>query len=702
MNHPNSLPLAAALSLAVTTARGAEPLTLPEITVTASPTTDVGYVPTHSTTATKTDTPLIETPQSISVITRDRLAAQDADNLGQALRYTAGVTGEAFGVDDRGYDFAQIRGFDATTYRDGLPVKNLGFAGFDFRTYAAERIEILRGPASVLYGQGAPGGLVNYVSKRPLAEPFRELVLEAGSFDRYDGKFDLSGPLDRRNTLSYRLTGLGSTGDHQVNFIEDDRLFVAPGLTWTPSTDTTFTVLGYYQRDDLGGASNSFLPASGTVFSSPNGRIPPSRFTGEPSFDSIDRAQFAIGYLFEHRWNDTWTFRQNLRYEEVDVDFEELFGLGLDPGDPTQRFLLRDTFAAFADARPLTIDNHAQAQFATGPLSHTLLFGVDYQHVDFQERIGEGLAPAIDIFNPVYGASFTLPPPLIQDTDQKQQQIGLYFQDQIKLYDKLVLVLGGRHDSAETETDDRLANVKTEQDDREFTGRAGLVYLSEIGLAPYFSYAESFLPTLGTNASSEPFKPETGRQYEVGVKYQLPDTNAFVTLAAFDLRRQNVLATDPGNPNDQVQTGEVRSRGIEVEGVASFDFGLDVIAAYTYLDVDILENSGVNEGNRPDGVAKQRASLWADYTLPGGALAGLGLGMGVRYVGSTFGDQANSFKVDDYTLVDAAMHYDWGKLRFAVNAQNLFDDEHIERCFSDAGCFYGQVRKVTASIRYRW
>lgn len=503
-----------------------------------------GYRATHSATATKTDTPLIETPQSISILTRDRLEAQDADTLGQALRYTAGATGESYGFDDRGYEFVQIRGFDATTFRDGLPVKNLNYSGFDFRTYAAERIEILRGPASVLYGQSTPGGLVNYVTKRPLTESLGELVMEVGSFNRFDGKFDLTGPLDNNKTLSYRLTGLGSIGDHQVNFIDDDRLFVAPALTWAPSADTTFTLLGYYQRDRLGGASNSFLPASGTVFSNPNGRIPPSRFTGEPSFDRIDRDQFSISYLLEHRLNHSWTLRQKVRYEEIDVDFEGLFGLGLDPGDPTQRMLTRGTFAAYSKARPFTLDTHAQTQFTTGPLSHTLLFGLDYQRVDFQERAGFGAAPAIDIFKPVYGASLTLPLPLYQDTDQEQQQIGLYLQDQIKLYDKLVLVLGGRYDWAETETDDQLFNTKTTQDDEEFTGRAGLVYLSDVGLAPYFSYSESFLPTLGTNVFSEPFKPETGRQYEVGVKYQPLETNSFVTLAAFDLRRQNVRATD--------------------------------------------------------------------------------------------------------------------------------------------------------------
>lgn len=259
--------------------------------------------------------------------------------------------------------------------------------------------------------------------------------------------------------------------------------------------------------------------------------------------------------------------------------------------------------------------------------------------------------------------------------------------------------LGGRYDWVSSDREERIFDARDDQNDRDFTGRTGLVYLADNGLAPYLSYAESFLPVVGAPApGAAPFKPETGRQYEIGVKYQPPEFNAFVTLAAFDLRRQNVLSS---NGLFDEQTGEQRSRGIELEGVASLDSGLDLIAAYTYLDIEITENNGVNEGNTPDGRAEHRASLLADYTIKGGRLAGLGFSAGVRYLGETFGDEANSFKVDDVTLVDASIHYNWQHFRFGVSAQNLFDEEYIERCFDDTGCFYGAVQEITATVRYR-
>lgn len=681
-----------------------EGVTLPEVVVEEEPEAEQeGYVVEKSKSGTKTDTPLIEVPQSISVITQDRLEAFDADNLGQALRYSVGVTGESFGVDDRGYDGAVIRGFSVENYRDGLRVRSPNFASFDFRTYAADRIELLRGPSAVLYGQSSTGGLVNFVSKLPLSAPFYEVELEAGSFDRFDGKFDFSGPIPGTETLFYRLTALGSTGDNEVDFIEDDRFFIAPALTWAPTSNTTLTLLNYTQIDDLGGASNSFLPASGTVFDNPNGTIPASRFTGEPDFDSIERKQFSAGYLFEHRFDNRSIFRQNARYEYTDVDFEELFGTGLDPNDPAQRLLTRGIFTAFAEARSFAIDSHVQAGLATGPLNHTFLLGVDYQRLNQDEALGFDAGPSIDIFDPVYGRNpFDTTPALFQDIDQKQQQIGFYIQDQIRLFDGLIVVLGGRYDRADTETDDLLADTETDQDDGEFTGKAGLVYVFDFGLAPYASYSESFEPTIGVDFFGEPFKPETGRQYEAGVKYQPFETNVSAILSLYDIRRQNLTATDPGNPNNQVQTGEVRSRGFEAEAIGNFLFGLDLIAAYTCNDLEITENSGVNEGNTPDGSPKHRASLWADYTILFGVLNGLGFGAGVRYVGETFGDEANSFEVPDYTLADAAIHYDWRGFGFAVNVQNVFDDEHIERCFDLTGCFYGAVREVTASVRYRW
>ncbi|MGH8503091.1 MAG: TonB-dependent siderophore receptor [Gammaproteobacteria bacterium] len=664
---------------------------------------DFGYAVERSASGTKTDTPLIETPQSISVITRDRIEAQNADDLGEVLRYTPGVQGEPFGFEPR-LTFLRIRGLDATTtglYRDGLQLRNPNFvAGYNLEPDGAERIEVPRGPASVLYGASNAGGLVNYISKRPTAEPFREIGLELGSFDQIEGKFDLSGPVDEEGAFSYRLTGLARDSDTQVDFIRNDRLFLAPAFTWRPSNDTSLTFLGQFQQDDT--RNSQAIPAAGSLLPNPNGEIPVETFTGEPGVDRYDRTEYSAGYLFEHRASDALSFRQNARYYTVDLDdvsvFNDAFGQDL-------RTVGRSLFENFGELDGVAVDNQAQLEFASGPLDHSLLVGADYQHIEAASVQNFGAAPPIDIFNPVYGAPFAAPATPFTNSDQTQDQIGLYAQDQIRLQDRWVFQLGGRYDWADDEVQNRLDDTETEQSDNEFSGRAGVVYLSDVGLAPYFSYAESFLPVAGAAPDGTPFEPETGRQYEVGVKYQPRGVNRFVTVALFDLTRNNFTTTDPATFED-FQTGETRSRGIELEGVASFDFGLDLIATSTFMDVEVEASADPAEiGKRPTQVAEQLTSVWADYAIPLPGLSGLHVGAGVRYLGSSFGDAANAFKIPSETLFDAGLRHDWDNIQLKVHVQNILDEEHIASGFvrgDDNFITFGTARAVTGSIAYRW
>lgn len=660
-----------------------------------------GYVATRSAAGSKTDTPLIETPQSVSVITRDQMAAQGASSLADALRYTPGVTGELYGIDTRGYGL-QFRGFgkasDAKFYRDGLQLKGTAFASFlTLDPYGAERLDTLRGPASVLYGQGEPEGIINYITKRPLETPFYEVEGGIGNFDRYEGKFDISGPVTDDKSLLLRLTGLARTSDTQVDFVGAERFFIAPALTWRPTKDTTLTVNGHYQYDDVGWAIQ-FYPAQGTVEPNPNGTIPTSRFTGEPDFDDYELTQYSAGYLFEHRFNEMFQVRQNFRYAHLDNEQEGVFGSSLQ-GDLRTYDRYGDSGVSELDA--IVVDSQAQADFTTDVLRHTLLGGLDFKRYRYSDLGSSYDVDPIDLFNPVYGSPIVFTGDY-QDTDQKHWQVGLYLQDQIRL-GNWALTLSGRQDWARTRTSDSVNLTSSDQKDHAFSGRAGLVYLFDGGVAPYFSYSESFLPVLGTDAAGAAFDPETGRQYEIGVKYQPPGWNAFVTVAAFELVRDNVLTTDPNNVNEQVQSGERRSRGIELEASASLDFGLDFKGAYALLDTEIANDNEGNEGNTPHGVPTHRLSLWADYTVPDGPLGGLGFGGGMRHIGSTYGDDANTFKVPAVTLFDASVHYDWKKFRFAIKAKNLFDKEYVASCFEAGfGCFYGERRVVVGTVRYRW
>lgn len=681
---------------------------LPEVRVDAGATRGWspvrGYVAEVSATGTKTDTPLMETPQSISVVTRDQMVAQGSQRANQALRYTSGIATEGragFG----GYEIMYSRGFGVDRYVDGMRLQgNSGFVTPQYDIFGLERVEFLRGPASVLYGQGSPAGIVNMVSRRPSATPQHEVYLQAGSRGNLAGGFDSTGPLDADGRWLYRLTTIGRTDNTQVDYTRAERVAIAPALTWRPSDRTSLTFLGLYQRDPRAGLYN-FVPAAGSLQANPTGvRLPRSFYSGDPNFNRIDRTQYAAGYLFEHRFDETWTVRQNLRYLQTEGHLDQVLPLSLAANGRTlNRYVQadRETTGAF------TVDNQVQARIATGPVSHTVLAGLDLQNTRWTQALGQAVGPSLDLLNPVYGMAITRPA-ITTHTRQRQNQLGLYAQDQMRL-GNLSLVLSGRQDWAESKTTNLIRPGNTSQDDQRFTWRAGLIYNFDLGLAPYASYATSFQPIGGTNFGGAPFRPTNGEQYEVGLKYQPPGINSSITVAAYHLTQQNVLTVDAAHPSFSVQTGEVRSRGIEVEGRASLRNGLDLIASYAYVDAEVTRSNGANLGKRPLFIPAHLASVWADYTIPSGQLNGLGFGGGVRYVGPSYGNDANTIRIRDYTLLDALIHYDLGRvdqrmqgMRLAVNATNLLDRSYVSNCTNATNCLYGTGRTVIGSVTYRW
>ncbi len=682
-----------------------------------------GYVAQRSLTATKTDTPLIETPQSISVVTRDEMEARAARTVGDALSYTAGVsTGRTGESSYFGGDGISIRGFggDGTTgvsfneYVDGMRLRGSGYVTAGLDPFLFERVEVIKGPASVLYGQSTPGGIVNMVSKRPTLTPLNQAELQVGNYNRLQGSFDLSGPVDKGGEFLYRLSGLALRTDTQTDFSHRQRTALAPSFTWRPTNDTSLTLLTSYQHDDFAGSPLNFLPTIGTVVKNPYGKLSTSFFAGDPNYNKWDRTTYAGGWLFEHRFNETWTVRQNARYVRNNLDYNGVYQNSLQANLQT---VTRSAFSLVEHSNDLTVDNQVQTNFATGGLYHTALFGIDGQSFAFDTYRGIATAQPLNIWRPVYYQQIPMPV-LYQSNRQTGGQAGLYAQDQIR-YGNTQLLVGIRQDWTGNTVKNRLNGAKTDSSADAFTKRAGLIHVFDAGLAPYVSYAESFEPTTGTDYSGQPFKPSKGRQYEAGVKYQPNGVDAFVTLSAFNLTRTNVLTTDSAHPNYNVQTGEIRSRGIELEGKATLAEGLNLTAAYTFLDAKVTQSNdtvtglyGVRapmKGKTPVAVPRHAASAWVDYTMPRGKLAGLGLGLGVRYVGETYGDPANVTKVPAFTLFDAAVHYDLAGLsdamagwRASVNATNLFDKEYVSACTAVDRCYYGLSRTVMATVRYRW
>jgi iron complex outermembrane receptor protein len=665
-----------------------------------------GYVAGRSSSGTKTNTPIMETPQAVSVIGAEQIRDQKPNKLDEVLRYTAGVRAGTFGADTRN-DWWLIRGFksdDVGLFLDGMQLFYTSYASWKLQTPNMERVEVLRGPSAVLYGGSSPSGIVNVISKMPPAEPIRYVETGVNNFGNAYVGFDVGGPVATQSgngKLFYRVVGQVQNGPTQVNFTPDNNYFIAPSVTWKPDADTTFTVLASASKQDTRGIN--FLPYQGTVTNAPFGKIPTSFFAGDPNVDKFTREQEMLGYQFERNLNDDLTFRQNARFAHVDVTYRGYVGNGW--ADVNTATLNRYNWYAKNTANQADLDNQLEYRFDTGPLKHTMLFGVDlkgYQIDDYQ-LFGGGV-PSISVFNPTYGLSDI---PFAGDPFRNfritQKQAGTYLQDQMKL-GNFTLVLSGRNDWVETTQDKRFTGATVaSRDDSRFSGRAGLIYNFDNGIAPYVSYSTSYNPVIGLNASNQLLLPETGKQAEVGLKVQPKGFDGYFTVSAFDLKRQNALTTDPSNSLLQNQTGEVTSRGIELEAVANVTKELKLIGAFTSYHIFTSRDLDPTlVGKTPTNTPSLLASGWADYTFKEGPLTGFGFGGGVRYVGSSWADTANTLEVPAVVLGDLALHYEWQNWRTALNVINLTDKIYVASCASASSCFYGDRRRITASVSYKW
>lgn len=650
------------------------------------------YVSTGSRTATKSDAPLVETPQSVTVISRDQIELLHWTSLEDTVKYTAGAVGGVFGPDTR-YDWLLVRGFSPVQFIDGLqaPIGSVSNVGTDL--YGYESVEILKGPSAVLYGQTPPGGIVNMTSRRPEPQFSGEIGGQIGNYERGELHGDVTGPLGE--TLSGRFTFLYRDQDNQVDFTNSERLYVAPAVTWDVSRDTSITFLSYYQNDAIDNHSTGFLPAFGTRLPNPVGEVPRDRNIGEPGINFYDREQYGVGYDFGHTFNETFRIEQNLKYFTSDIESREIFGTGLLDADGNGvpddfRTVTRSDFPFNEEITSFSVDTRGYFDFVTGGLEHSMLVGLDHRDYDAESEFGFAPAPSIDLFDPEYGADIPFPT-LFPFTDQEQEQLGFYVQDQIRV-NNWVFTLNGRHDSLDT------VNSGTETDDSETTYRFGVNYLFENGLAPYVQVASSFQPVPGADFDGNPFEPSTGEQVEVGLKYSPSnagdDLNVFGTIAAYNIVQENVLTPDPDHLFFSVQAGEVEVQGVELEGVARWKERYSLNASYTYIDSEVTESNGPDLGKRIPMVPEHKVSLLADYQ----ATRNFGVNFGVRYKGTAWGDPANTIQSPAVLLFDATLRYDYGPWRFALNSSNLTNEEYVARCDGVTNCFFGKARTIIASF----
>lgn len=660
-----------------------------------------GLVATVTATATKTDTPLLETPQSISIVGAGEIERTGAQTVAAALDYVPGVL--AFASDDITGDSLFTRGFRIDPYygnvfRDGLRAAVNVFDGGQ-EPYGLERIELLRGPSSLLYGQAGPAGILNTISKRPTFAPLREVNLQFGTYDWAEVSADFGGPLGESETLAWRLTGLARNADTAIDDIPNDRVFLAPALTWAPDDRTSLTVLGLYQRDKS--IYNDGLPIETVLAPNPNGEVPRNRFVGEPGFDRNDITQKSVTYLFEHDVSDAVSFRSSARWFRSDGDMPSVYG---DYLDPDMRTLYRGAQTRTDWSESLVTDNNLTIDWTAGGVRHATLAGLDAGTAEHSTERYNGTVGPLDLFEPVYGGPIGDFVPFDWSSKDRTDRVGLYLQDQMWIGERWVLTVGGRQDWVTYNAWPVFGGPKLSDDERTdaFTGRAGLVYLAPNGLAPYVSFSQSFEPTGGFDRLGERFLPSTGEQWEAGVRYQIPDRDMLVSAAVYQITQKNVTVPDPVDTLFQIQQGEVRSRGLEIEARGSLTEDLDVIAAYAYTDARTTKSSPVTpeaEGDRTGGVPWNQASLWADYDFSRFGLAGLNGGVGIRYIGETVPTWGTG-TVPAYTLVDASATWTRGNWQARLNVTNLTDKDYVAACTYH--CFWGEPRQAWLTASYRW
>jgi len=675
---------------------------LEEITV-------VGELSRYS--ATKSDTPILETARSLSVEDRQSLLDFGAIELADAYTYSAGVTGETFGFSTRG-DWVRVRGLDVPQYQDSLQSLFGNYNNTRPEVYTLEQVEILKGPASVLYGQGSPGGIVNTVTKRPRQGTENEIVASFGSHEYQQIAADFSGQLDQQGHWLYRLVGLYREAETQIDFVENNAKVFAPSLSYQPTDDTEITLLLNFQESEADPGAQ-FLPISGTLTSAPNGEFIASTFNaGDPGFSEYDGESTSATLLASHQFNDVWSTQVTTRLTEGDRNYQQAwvaFAFSQDrfvrnaDGSLFQDGLVpRSFFQSDAESEQTAIDMRFKAVFNTGAIEHQLMLGGQYQDVTTSDdtayayAVGYDFATGgpdnvfgdafwINVFAPEYGniPSQQLIDSLVNEGPESTiEDRGLYINDQMSL-GKLHWNVGVRRDSIKN------SSLSVTQDDDATSIATGLLYAFDNGISPYFSYADSFQPVVGLDAvSGSPFRPQEGDQVEAGVKYLLANNSGYVTLAYFDIEQSNLLTQTP--------TGSTQSGG--VDEVSGWELESKLHLGQFNLETNVSRlDTQTQSGFQFASVPETQASAWLGYDSDSGLRAGLG----VRYTGESFGG-ADIIETPSYTLFDAMVSYQLDKWLLQLNARNLADEEYQSTCLIRGDCFQGERRTIVGSVTYQF
>ncbi len=660
----------------------------------------IAYV---SASGTKDNTPIVETPISVSVLTEQRIQDLGAETIQDALGYVAGVYNGPFGVDTRG-DWSMVRGSSPVQYLDGMKMLYGYYNNVRPNPYALDQIEILKGPASVLYGQGTIGGIVNLVSKRPQSQTEGEVWGQLGNFNRRQIAFDYTDAADEDASVLYRFNGLMRDSETQTDFVDDDSYYFSPAFTFFIGDNTEWTLIANAQKNETG-SSTQFLPHAGTVRPTEFGFVPSNRFVSEPGYDRYDTEQTSLTSIMDHDLNADWSFHWSLRYMDSHSEYRTMYPYRFNPTGspfdllPDNRTVVRSLYLADKEAESLTTDLRLHGLFDTGSVQHNFVVGFDYQNADLSEAslFGYQAGGSLDVYAPVYGTlDLSVEPELTSVTAGTQQQSGVYLQNQMRFAERWIVSLGLRSDKAKTGD-----YQKPQNDYSETTKRFGVLYTASNGLHPYASYSESFDLIAGTDANGNLLKPKMGKQKEIGLKYQPQGTAHLITLAAYDTveknRTKSVIVD--GVPT-QTQLGEATVKGIELEAQLEWD-EVDVYASYTKVSEASDEND-LDINSVPDSMI----SIWTTYR-PFDFWQGVKMGAGVRHVGASnfitnLNGVATPRQTDSYTVFNLMLGYEFEQLDISLNIDNATDETVIATCLDRGDCFFGQQRTITANVRYQF
>ncbi len=654
--------------------------------------------------ATKIATPDIETPQSVSIITREQFEEQGAISVRQAVSYTPGVYSNQIGASNR-FDYIVLRGFSDgsldNVYLDGL--KMMGdtnsHSSLVVDPWFLENIEVVRGPASVLYGRSSPGGIVALTSRKPSFDPGGEIKLFAGNNNQRGAAFDVTGALDDNDRVAARLSGMTRYADSQFDTLKEQRYAIMPSLTWRITDQTRLDLMAYLHRDPEGG-SHSGLPYEGTVVPHYGKKIANTFFEGEDDYDKYDRRENMVGYNFEHLFDNGWSVRQKLRYLHTKVELNQVYAAGW----LNETELNRGYSGSDEKMNAITLDNQLDGSVDTWAVNHRLLIGIDYQDRSNDTTGYYGAFPAIDAFNPVYGAK---PDYITMYSREKHKlrQTGYYLQDQMS-WERWRLTLGGRYDQVSVSNIDKLNQTRSDLDKNNFSTRAALLYLFDNGFAPYISYSTAFTPTSFADENGNVLDPMKGKQWEAGLKYEPEGMNSQFSASVFRINQTNIATKE--EPTDPYRSiGEIESKGVELEAISQLTDSFRLQAAYTYTDIRYKKSSPEEQGKRAVYAPRNQASAWLSYDVKSGPLDGLTLGSGVRYVNGITSDRLNTHTLPSWTLVDMAIGYDLSKvgikdLSAQLNVNNLTDKSYIAACNSLSYCYFGAERSIVGSVSWKF